>query len=48
MAGLSDLKLIEYTSKKLGEELNLDFSGVKVFRAKTATFRFRLMKGIYS
>lgn len=34
MAGLSDPKLIEYTSKKLGEELNLDFSGVKSLSRK--------------
>ncbi|MBY0413486.1 MAG: FAD-dependent oxidoreductase, partial [Bdellovibrionales bacterium] len=34
MAGLSDPKLIEYTSKKLGEELNLDFSGVKSLARK--------------
>ena len=34
IAGLSDPKLIEYTSEKLSQEMNLDFSGVQTLSRK--------------
>lgn len=47
MAGLSDPKLIEYTSQKLGQEMNLDFTGVQSLSRKDGKLLIRTHKREY-
>lgn len=47
IAGLSDPKLIEYTSDKLGEEMNLDFSGVQSLSGKDQKLMIRTKEKEY-
>lgn len=47
IAGLSDPKLIEYTSDKLGQEMNLDFSGVENISSKDQKLLIRTAEKEY-